>query len=720
MATIVVSVDSYKFTFTYDVTSTNTSTTISFPSVTANKSVSSIYGTAYLEIDGTVVETSPINSYYVETLKKVFSFTKTYTKTTSAAQHRIRIVVQLGGSGDNSATFTVPALASYAVTYNGNSSTSGSTASQTKYYGQSLTLRGNGFTRTGYTFKRWNTNTSDTGTAYNAGATYSSNAALSLYAIWNRTVSYNANNGTGAPAAQTAVSTSAITLSTTKPTRSGWTFVNWNTAANGSGTSYSSGGTYAANNPTVTLYAQWARAISSVSIGNASAIRVDDAESTVETDEGEFAYIQVPYSVTGSAAANVTMGVTAIADSGDAPTVTLVTYTATKSADNTLSGTFIARASGCDANIRYIFNVTVTAENTSATQTAMTVTRKVVLAPAYFTMDVMAGGHGIAFGAPAVSDIFKVAMPATFTDDVTLSADDDNFAALKFASQNRTGDFIKLYGGPDANGDGIVMGAGGAVVVGSGESPEALYDALSLSPGAEATHIASDGSIYFWSNCNTIANRKQMMLDTAGTLNNNGAIVSTNNTFYADSTVAAFDRDGAAPSADAWKGGLVIRDKDKENFAQVAAVKRSSANGGWNEVGIYPYAENSSGTQIDNALVLGVKSDGSRRVLLNQAAWLSALGLNTLFKIVTSAASAEITLNAGAENTGTTCSFTGTTGYKLAAVVSVQASSKNVAISNFWKRSETQMGISSYNPSSSQKKFTITVTALFIKDGFGI
>lgn len=42
------------------------------------------------------------------------------------------------------------------------------------------------------------------------------------------------------------------------------------------------------------------------------------------------------------------------------------------------------------------------------------------LPQAYYTIDVYAGGHGIAFGAPATEDGFKVAMPAVFTDAVVL------------------------------------------------------------------------------------------------------------------------------------------------------------------------------------------------------------------------------------------------------------------------------------------------------------
>lgn len=69
-------------------------------------------------------------------------------------------------------------------------------------------------------------------------------------------VKYNANSGSGAPSAQTKWYGESLTLSSTKPTRTGYTFVKWNTAQNGSGTDYSPGGTYTANSA-VTLYAQW-------------------------------------------------------------------------------------------------------------------------------------------------------------------------------------------------------------------------------------------------------------------------------------------------------------------------------------------------------------------------------------------------------------------------------------------------------------------------------
>lgn len=70
------------------------------------------------------------------------------------------------------------------VAYNGNGATSGSTAGQTKIEGQTITIQPNGFVRDKYTFVQWNTASDGSGTAYDPGDPYTTNAALTLYAIW--------------------------------------------------------------------------------------------------------------------------------------------------------------------------------------------------------------------------------------------------------------------------------------------------------------------------------------------------------------------------------------------------------------------------------------------------------------------------------------------------------------------------------------------------------
>ena len=69
-------------------------------------------------------------------------------------------------------------------------------------------------------------------------------------------VEYNANGGSGAPAAQSKTHGTALTLSSTEPTRDGYTFAGWATSAEGA-VAYSAGGSYTTDNDIV-LYAKWA------------------------------------------------------------------------------------------------------------------------------------------------------------------------------------------------------------------------------------------------------------------------------------------------------------------------------------------------------------------------------------------------------------------------------------------------------------------------------
>ena len=68
-------------------------------------------------------------------------------------------------------------------------------------------------------------------------------------------VKYNANGGSGAPSQQTKWYGTALTLSSVKPTRTGYSFQGWATSSSG-GVSYAAGASYTAN-AAVTLYAVW-------------------------------------------------------------------------------------------------------------------------------------------------------------------------------------------------------------------------------------------------------------------------------------------------------------------------------------------------------------------------------------------------------------------------------------------------------------------------------
>lgn len=162
------------------------------------------------------------------------------------------------GTRSASGSYSIAATTSYAITYNANGG-SGAPGQQTKWHSVALALSTTIPTRTGYTFKSWNTNSSGTGTIYPSGGTYTANAAATLYAQWSINtwkVTYNANGGSGAPSSQTKTYGTNLTLSSTKPSRTGYTFAGWNTKADGSGTNYAAGATYTSN-AALNLYAKW-------------------------------------------------------------------------------------------------------------------------------------------------------------------------------------------------------------------------------------------------------------------------------------------------------------------------------------------------------------------------------------------------------------------------------------------------------------------------------
>ena len=121
-------------------------------------------------------------------------------------------------------------------------------------------LTGNRFTRTGYTFVDWTTAANGSGTTYANGATYPFRKSTTLYAQWKvvktTTVTFLAHGGRGAMPVEHNASPAALTIN--RFTRTGYTFVDWTTAPNGSGARYANGATYAFTSSTA-LYAQWRR-----------------------------------------------------------------------------------------------------------------------------------------------------------------------------------------------------------------------------------------------------------------------------------------------------------------------------------------------------------------------------------------------------------------------------------------------------------------------------
>jgi uncharacterized repeat protein (TIGR02543 family) len=154
------------------------------------------------------------------------------------------------------------------MTYDGNTNTGGTApvdGSSPYITGSTVTVLSDGsLEKTGYTFANWNTAADGSGTSYSPTDTFSIITDTIMYAQWTPvtyTVAYDGNDNTGgtAPTDGSSPYVSGATVSVLSDgslVKTGYTFANWNTAADGSGTSYSPTDTFSIGTNT-TLYAQW-------------------------------------------------------------------------------------------------------------------------------------------------------------------------------------------------------------------------------------------------------------------------------------------------------------------------------------------------------------------------------------------------------------------------------------------------------------------------------
>lgn len=355
-----------------------------------------------------------------------FTWTRTHSSQTKLVQY---YVTNTSGYDDGESygkfEVTVPAKPSYTISYNANGG-SGAPSSHKKWYNESTTLWGSAYnpTRTGYTFDGWNTKANGSGTSYAAGATITAgtNQALTLYAQWSivtYTVKYNANasNVTGVPSNQTKQYGKTLTLSSTTPKRTGYNFLGWATSSSGA-VAYKPGGSYT-KNAALNLYAKWEATYTAPTISNLKVIRCDSNGDAA--DEGTSCLVSFNWKLNNGGGNPVTASAT----------VGTQTYSeATSSSSTATSGSYsyiFSPSGGFDVNTQFNVKVTVTDSGGSATKTT-------TLSPAFFTIDVRSGGHGIAFGAPASYDGLIFGMPIK------------NTAGKEIANPNSSGSLVFGYG----------------------------------------------------------------------------------------------------------------------------------------------------------------------------------------------------------------------------------------------------------------------------------
>ena len=287
--------------YNYSTSSNNTQTTLTAEACIQVNAYSVQYNgvSAGVSIDNTVNKSAKkgITKNYSAgtTYYSYASASKTFTRGKSAATKYFSSWATFGpgssswqGTSNAYGSISVPAKPSYTVSYNANGG-SGAPGNQTKWYGETLTLSSTKPARTGYSFQGWATSSGGS-VAYASGASYTGNAALTLYAVWKANtyaVTYNANGGSGAPGQQTKTYGVTLKLSSTKPTRTNYNFKGWATSATGA-VAYQPGANYT-NNAAVTLYAVWKIAYIAPRITNVTADRCNSAG--IYSEDGTYAKV---------------------------------------------------------------------------------------------------------------------------------------------------------------------------------------------------------------------------------------------------------------------------------------------------------------------------------------------------------------------------------------------------------------------------------------------
>lgn len=96
-----------------------------------------------------------------------------------------------------------------------------------------------------------------------------------------------------------------------------------------------------------------------------------------------------------------------------------------------------------------------------------------------------------------------------------------NFKVIQTDNNLTSSAYIAVYDDHDANnyGTNMVISSGGNIIIGSGESPNACYSNDLKDSSSENMYITSDNNIYFYTNCQTYANKKtSCYISTAGVL----------------------------------------------------------------------------------------------------------------------------------------------------------------------------------------------------------
>ncbi len=139
---------------------------------------------------------------------------------------------------------------------------SGSSTLSSGLLGTAVALPGpSSVTQSGFTLTSWNTAANGSGVSYSPGQSVTLSTSLTLFAQWTPVpdvvLSFDANGGTGSLSTMSGLPGATVAMpGPSSLVKTGYGLVSWNTAANGTGESYSLGQSVTLAS-SFTLYAQW-------------------------------------------------------------------------------------------------------------------------------------------------------------------------------------------------------------------------------------------------------------------------------------------------------------------------------------------------------------------------------------------------------------------------------------------------------------------------------
>lgn len=272
------------------------------------------------------------------------------------------------------------------------------------------------------------------------------------------------------------------------------------------------------------------QSVDSVKVGSASGADKWNTARNFQVSDSDAAHTGTAVSVNGSKAIVLPLPATIKATlEGNASSANKVNHKYTLTLGTTKQTAFDGSAD---------VSITITPESIGALSKdeASAGAAKWSTARMFYVADADASNTGTGVSVDGSKDI-TLKLPSTIKASITGHASEDLALAggtmtgnISYKGSKATSSMIRfLNNTTDTSGNGISIGGGGVTIIGAGESSQNLAPAAN----EEALYLTSDGSIKFYTYCDTIGNKRGVILDTSRNFypdaNNSGSIGTSSN-----------------------------------------------------------------------------------------------------------------------------------------------------------------------------------------------